>query len=454
MQNDAIIVGGGPAGYTAAIRIAQLGGRAAVIERERLGGACTNLGCIPTKTMQASVKFLQGMKGAGRHGVERIDYGEMVRRRERVVDVSARGIERLLESYDISVMRGDAEITSRNAVKVTAGDQRRALDAKNIVIATGSLPQELEKVRRDGERVLSSDDVLTLDSPPGNLAIIGAGAIGVEFATIFNALGTEITILEKMDRVVPSEDWEISDSLRKIMSRRGIRILTNCDVIGLDDDGLEIHMADGGGKIKAEKILLATGRRPRFRPEELARLGISFTARGILVDRRMETNVSGIYAIGDVTGPPFLAHAAQAEGLVCAENIMGRGAEIDLSRVPNCIYTIPEAASIGVRTNSAEGEREFKVGRSLFASNGEARARGETEGFVKVLVEKKGNALVGTHILGPGATEIVAAAGLAMTFGATTDRIRDCIIAHPTFAEAFIEAIRDSVGEALDKVRG
>jgi len=256
-----------------------------------------------------------------------------------------------------------------------------------------------------------------------------------------------------MDRVVPTEDWEISDSLKKIMNRRGIRILTSCDVMGLDDDGLEIHAAEGGGKIQAEKILVAVGRRPRFRPEELARLGIGFTARGIVVDRRMETNVKGIYAIGDVTGPPFLAHAAQAEGLVCAENIMGGDVEIDLSKVPNCIYTIPEAAGIGVRSNSAEEERVFKVGKSYFASNGEARASGQTEGFVKVIVEKGSNALVGTHILGPGATEMIAAAGFAMALGATTDRMRECIVAHPTYAEAFIEAIRDASGEALDKMR-
>jgi len=451
MRNDAIIVGGGPAGYTAAIRIAQLGGRAAVVEKGRLGGVCTNYGCIPTKAMQASVKALREAQG----GVaERIDYGEIVRRREGVVDISARGIERLLGSYDISVTRGEAEIASGTAVEVTAGNQRQVLEAKNVVMATGSEPQDLEKVRFDGERVLSSDDVLALSSPPETMAIVGAGAIGVEFATIFNALGTEITIMEKMDRVVPTEDWEISDSLKKIMNRRGIRILTSCDVMGLDDDGLEVNTADGGGRIKAEKILVAIGRRPRFRPEELARLGIDFTERGVVVDRRMETNVKGIYAIGDVTGPPFLAHAARAEGLVCAENIMGRGAQIDLSKVPNCIYTIPEAASIGVRTNSAEEERAFKVGRSPFASNGEARARGQTEGFVKVIVEKESNALVGAHTLGPGATAIIAAAGLAMTLGVTTDGMRECIIAHPTYAEAFIEAIRDASGEALDKMRG
>lgn len=454
MQNDAIIVGGGPAGYTAAIRISQLGGRAVVVEKEKLGGVCSNLGCIPTKTMQASIKLLDEIKRAERHGVKRIDYREIVHRRDRIVDISVRGIERLLESYDISVIRGEAEITSRTTVEVTTGDQRQGLEAKNIVIATGSLPQELEKIKRDGKRVLSSDDLLALDSPPETLVIVGAGAIGVEFATIFKPLGTEITILEKMSRVVPSEDWEISDSLKKIMNRKGIRILTSCDVMGLDGDGLEIHVADGDGKIKAEKILVAVGRRPRFKPEELAKLGITFTTRGITVDRKMETNVKGIYAIGDVTGPPFLAHVAYAEGLVCADNVMGRDADIDLSKVPNCIYTIPEAASIGAKTNSAEEERKYKVGRSLFASNGEARARGEMEGFVKVLVDRESNALMGTHILGPGATEIVAAAGLAMAFGATTDRIRDCIIAHPTFAETFIEAIRDVSGGALDKLRG
>jgi len=451
MRDDAIIVGGGPAGYTAAIRIAQLGGRAAVVEKGRLGGVCTNYGCIPTKAMQASVKALMEARGGG---AGRIDYGEMVRRRERIVDISARGIERLLGSYGISVTRGEAVIASGTAVEVTTGNQRQVLEAKNVVMATGSEPQELEKLRFDGKRVLSSDDVLALSSPPEAMAIVGAGAIGVEFATIFNALGTDITILEKMDRVVPTEDWEISDSLKKIMNRRGIRILTSCDVMGLDDDGLEVNTADGGDRIKAEKILVAIGRRPRFRPEELARLGIDYTARGVAVDRRMETNVKGIYAVGDVTGPPFLAHAAQAEGLVCAESIMGGDVEIDLSKVPNCIYTIPEAAGIGVRTDSAEGERAFKVGRSPFATNGEARARGQTEGFVKVIVEKGSNALVGTHILGPGATEIIAAAGLAMALGATTDRMRECIIAHPTYAEAFIEAIRDAGGEALDKVRG
>jgi len=455
MQNDAVIIGGGPAGYTAAIRIAQLGGRAVLVEKEWVGGVCTNLGCIPTKSMQASVRLLEEVKRSVGHPVELIDYGEIVRRRKRAVDISAKGIERLLSSYGISVMLGEAAIASGTSVEVVAGDLGRDhIEARNIVIATGSVPQGLERIRRDGKRVLYSDDVLALDGPPESMAIIGGGAMGVEFATIFNALGTEITILEKMDRILPSEDWEISDSLRKIMNRRGIRISTNCDVIGLDDDGLEIRVADRSDKIRAEKILVAVGRRPRFRPEELTRLGIAFTARGIAVDRRMETNVKGIYAIGDVTGPPFLAHAAKAEGLVCAENVMGREAKVDLSKVPNCIYTIPEAAGIGVRTDSAEGERGFKVGKSNFASNGEARARGETEGFVKVLVEKEGDALAGAHVLGPGATEIVAAASLAMAFGATADRIGGCIIAHPTLAEAFIEAVRDAAGEALDKVRG
>ena len=207
MQNDAMIIGGGPAGYTAAIRIAQLGGRAVLVEKGRLGGVCTNLGCIPTKTMQASVRLLEGAKRVDGHDVEWIDYGEIIRRRERVINISAKGIERLLESYDISVMGGEAEIALGTSVEVTVEDQRRALEAKNVVIATGSLPQELEKIRRDGKRVLFSDDVLALDSPPDTMAIIGAGAIGVEFATIFNSLGTEITILEKMTRIVPSEDW-------------------------------------------------------------------------------------------------------------------------------------------------------------------------------------------------------------------------------------------------------
>jgi dihydrolipoamide dehydrogenase len=455
MANDAVIVGGGPAGYTAAIRIAQLGGRAIVVEERNLGGVCANLGCIPTKAMQASVRLLEGMRRAERHGgvCTGSNYTEMIRRRNRVVDITVRGIERLLESYDIPVIRGTAEVISSKSVEVNSEGQVQSLEAKNVVIATGSRPQELEALKPDGVRVLTSDDVLTLDRPPASLIVVGGGAIGVEFATIFNPLGTEVTVLEKMGRLVPSEDWETSELLKRAMGRRGIAVETDCEVLRLKKEGLGIRGTAGPRTIQADGILVAVGRRPRYKAEELLRLGIKFTSQGIAVDWGMETNMKGVYAIGDVTGPPFLAHAAHAEGLVCAENIMGRKARIDLSKVPNCIYTIPEAASIGVRTNSLEDERGFKVGRSPFAANGEARARGETEGFVKVFVRREDNALAGAHIVGPGATEIVATAGLAMAMGATTDKIRECIVAHPTCAEAFIEAIRDVDGEALQQLR-
>ncbi|MGQ9513649.1 MAG: dihydrolipoyl dehydrogenase [Thermoproteota archaeon] len=463
MVSDAVIIGGGPAGYVAAIKIAQLGGRPTLIEKDKLGGVCANLGCIPTKVMHASIKYLEQLKRAENLNLkikipsqpqgESINFSEILRRRRRAVEISVKGIEKLLESYGIPVIWGEAKVVSNTSVEVNTKGQKKRIETKNVVIATGSLPQELESLRPDGYRILTSDDILALDSPPESLAIVGGGIIGVEFATIFNALGTKITILEKMERVLPSEDWEISDFMRKRMSRAGIEVITGCQIGGAGKDGLEVKTEDGTKKIRSEKILVAVGRKPRINAEEFSKLGVRFTARGISVDPRMETNVKGIYAIGDVTGPPYLAHVAFTEGIVCAQNIMGREAKIDLSKVPSCIYSIPEAASFGVRNSRREEDRNFKVGRSNFASNAEARALGETEGFVKVLIYRESDTLVGAHAVGPSVTEIIATATVAATLGANTVKLKECIIAHPTMTETLLEAIRDADREAIHSLR-
>ncbi|MEM2885208.1 MAG: dihydrolipoyl dehydrogenase [Thermoproteota archaeon] len=450
---DAVIIGGGPGGYAAAIKIAQLGGEAVIVEKGRLGGVCANYGCIPTKAMQASVKLLERLRRAERFAIhlenESISYAEIVKRRERLVDASVRGIERLLDSYGIPVVMGVGEPLSKSSVKVSEGGQTRRIEAKNVVLATGSLPQGMRELEFDGERVLTSDDMLALNAPPESLTIVGGGAVGLEFATIFKALGTRITVLEKMERILPSEDWEVSEFMRRRMGRAGIEVMTGCQVKGLGRDGLEVKTREGTKAIWSEKILVAIGRKPRINPGELARLGVKFSDRGIEVDRRMETNVKGIYAVGDVTGQPFLAHAAFAEGMACARNVMGGEAKIDLGKVPSCVYTIPEAASVGITTGGIEEESGYKVGRFPFAANAEARALDETEGFVKVLVDRESNALVGAHAVGPAAAEIIAAATVAIALGADAGKMKECVIAHPTVTEALIEAVRDADREAL-----
>jgi dihydrolipoamide dehydrogenase len=457
MANDAVIVGGGPAGYAAAIKIAQLGGSATLVEREKLGGVCANLGCIPTKAMQASIKIFERLRKAERFAIhlsnESIDFAGMLQRRDRLVEASVKGIEKLLESYGINLVWGEAKILSKNSVEVSSAGQTQRIEAKNVVIATGSMPLEIQTLRPDKERVLSSDDILALDAPPESLVIVGGGVIGMEFATIFNAFGTRITVLEKMERILPSEDWEISEFMKKRMGRIGVKVMTGCQVKGLGRSGLEVKTKDGMEEIQSEKVLVAVGRKPRINPEELSRLGVKFTYRGIEVDWKMETSVKGIYAIGDVTGQLFLAHAAFAEGIVCAQNIMGRDARIDLGKVPSCLYTVPEAASVGIRTGGSEEERAFKVGRSPFVANAEARALDETEGFVKVLIDRESNVLVGAHAVGPSAVEIIATATVAATLGADAAKLKECIIAHPTVTETFIEAVRDADREALHAPR-
>jgi len=457
MANDAVIIGGGPAGYAAAIKIAQLGGSVTLVEKEKLGGVCANLGCIPTKAMQASIKIFERLRKAERFAIhlsnESIDFAGMLQRRDRLVEASVKGIEKLLESYGINVVWGEAKILSKNSVEVSSAGQTHRIEAKNVVIATGSMPLEIQTLRPDKERVLNSDDILALDAPPESLVIVGGGVIGMEFATIFNAFGTRITVLEKMERILPSEDWEISEFMKKRMGRIGVKVMTGCQVKRLGRSGLEVKTRDGMEEIQSEKVLVAVGRKPRINPEELSRLGVKFTYRGIEVDRKMETSVKGIYAIGDATGQLFLAHAAFAEGIVCAQNIMGRDARIDLGKVPSCLYTVPEAASVGIRTGGSEEERAFKVGRFPFVANAEARALDETEGFVKVLIDRESNVLVGAHAVGPSAVEIIATATVAAALGADAAKLKECIIAHPTVTETFIEAVRDADREALHAPR-
>jgi dihydrolipoamide dehydrogenase len=430
---DAAIIGGGPAGYSCAVKVAQLGGKAVIVEKEELGGVCTNRGCIPTKTLHATAKLIDKMRKAGDLGVDAkfsFDFGKVMERKDRVVKTSVMGIRKLLENHGIEVVKGTGKIASKNEVRIE--DAGRTIKAKNIVIATGSGPVSIP-----GIEGITSTEMLGLKRAPKKLLIIGGGVTGVEFAAIFSRLGSEVTVVEMMERIIPAEDEEISEALRRTMERDGTRIFTSSKVEKVSKGRAVIRTAGKTFEEHFDAVLVSVGRRPNI-PSEIDSLGIKHGKNGISVDEKMQTNVGNVYAIGDVSGGPQLAHAAYEEGIVAAENIMGRGSSIDYRTVPVCIFTIPEIASAGKR------EPGCKTGKALFVASGKARALGETQGFVKVFV--KGWKLISVSIIGENATELIAEAALIISQNIPINKIRRITHAHPTLSESLVEAL-ENLGE-------
>jgi len=445
MIYDAIVIGSGPAGYTCAIRVAQLGGKAVVIEKDLTGGICTNWGCIPTKAMITAAKVVDTVKKAARLGIEiselKVNFQKIMQHRDRVVSTSRKGIESLLSQNGIELVRGEGKLIS--ADKVQVGDN--VLEGKNIVLATGSSPL-IPPFIKLSKTVHSSSELLQIDHIPESLTIIGGGVIGLEFATLFSTLGSKVTIIAMLDRILANCDAAISAELEKSYSRAGMNILTKHKVLAVEGNTVKLQKLETGEELEArsEVILVAIGRRANIASEMLDAVGVKYERNGISVDEKMRTSVPNIYAVGDANGKSILAHAGIHQAEVAAENIMGHDASMEYT-VPACIYTFPEVAEVGRHESDVPGA---KVGKFPMIANARARCEAHSDGFVKVVL--KDDVVVGCQMIGQNATEMISEAGLAVKNRMSVSQILDTIHAHPTYAEAFREAVADAVGKAID----
>jgi len=461
-QSDVVIVGGGPAGYVAAIRASQLGSKVILIEKDSLGGTCLNRGCIPTKALLHSVGILESARQGKDYGVNVgeiiIDFAKMMSHKDAVVKTLVTGVQYLMRSNAIEVIKGIGKVISPTEVEVDSG-QKETIKAAKIILAPGSVPLVVPIPGVDGSGVITSDGVLQLSEIPQSLLVIGGGAIGVEFATIFAKLGTKVTIVEMLPQIIPTEDHELSMSLKGVLERDGIKIFTSAQVRRIEDDPegdklISVTTGEGEQKLTAELVLVAVGRKPNIEGLGLEAVGIKTERGRIVVNDRMETSISGIYAAGDAVGGIQLAHVASAEGVVAVENALGKGSAIDYRVVPRCIYTMPEVAAVGLTENQArEKELNLKVSRFPFTANSKALILGQRDGFVKVLSDARSGEIFGVHILGPQATELIPEATLAMKMEATVSEISSTIHAHPTLSEAIRETALDAEGMVVHMPR-
>ncbi|MHB1419886.1 MAG: dihydrolipoyl dehydrogenase [Bacillota bacterium] len=455
MDYDIVVIGGGPGGYTAAIRGAQKGARVAVVEAHRLGGTCLNRGCIPTKAMMASAAlFAELEERASDLGIRvldfSLDYQRVIARKNEVINRLARGIEYLFKNHQVNLISGTARVISRAQVEVTDGNGGvNILNTKNVIIATGSVPALPPQMGYNGKNIVSSNELLELGRIPDNLLVIGGGVIGCEFATIFSCFGSKVVIVEAMPQILPMVDVEVARRQQALFKRKGIRVLTSARIANMADRGSKVSASlETGEEIEADLALIAVGR--TFHTASLGLDGMALGSRGeIIVDDFMCTNISGIYAVGDITNKMLLAHVASAQGITAAENITGSSKKMDYRVVPNCIYTLPEMASVGITTQQAEELKiPVKTTKYFFVANGKAVCSGETDGMIKMIVHKDSGELAGVHILGPHATELIAEAALAMQMHATTAQVAGTIHAHPTLSEAYMEAVGAFVEES------
>jgi len=459
---DVSIIGSGPGGYVAAIRAAQLGMSVLLVEREpRLGGVCTLRGCIPTKALLHTADLLE----AARHGSEvgvaarevKLDLSGAMKHKEKVVRQSSNGVTYLMKKNRVDVVTGFGRIAGPGKVSVAAADgSETAFSSKNILLATGSTPRSLPGIEIDHKTILSSDSILEVAEVPKSLLVLGSGAVGVEFASMFARFGTKTTVVEILPRIVPLEDEEISRELAASFKRSGIAVYvdTRVERVTATEGGVEVLARSSTGKtetFRAEKILLAVGRKPLSEGIGLEALGVETDKGYIKVDSFMRTNVPGIYAIGDVVPTPWLAHVASAEGIVAVEHMAGGETRpLNYDQVPGCTYCSPEVASIGL-TEAGARERGYGVvvGKFPFSAVGKARILNEASGFVKIVAEKKYDEVLGVHIVGPKATELIAEAGAALRLEATSEELVRTIHAHPTLAEAIHEAAEAVGGHAI-----
>ena len=452
---DVAIVGTGPGGYVAAIRCAQLGLTVAAVEDDRPGGVCLNWGCIPTKALLRNAEVVHLFEKAADFGIRidgfEADYAQAVKRSRSVADRMAKGVEFLFRKNTITLIPGRGRLLGPNAVEVKGAGGTETLEARAVIVATGSEPRSLPGIAIDEKTVISSTGAVRTERAPRSLVVIGAGAVGVEFADVYRSYGVDVTILEALPRVVPIEDEEVSAQLARSFSRRGITLKTGVKVGAVRPGGPGVVVETDAGAFEAEQVLMAVGRAAKTAGVGLETVGVQVERGFVKVSPRMETSVKGVYAIGDVAGPPLLAHKAMAEGVVAAEGIAGQDPRpVDYTNVPSCTYCRPQIASLGLtEARAREAGREVSVGKFPFTASGKAVALGETEGFVKVLADKKTGEILGAHVIGPEATEMIHEFAVGRTLEATLDEIIHTIHAHPTLSEAALEATLAALGHAI-----
>lgn len=456
---DLIVIGAGPAGYVAAIKAAQMGKKVACVDKERGGGTCNNWGCIPTKALLKNAELYHTMKHrAGEFGFQidglAYDWTKIVKRSRDVSDKGSAGVAYLFKKNKIDDLRGEASIDKAGEVKVKSADGKEEVHtAKNILVATGCVTRPLPGLDFNGKTVIGSKEALTLPTQPKSIAIIGAGAIGVEFAYFFNSFGTKVTIIEMLPNLLPVEDTEVSQALEKSFAKQGITALVNHKTTKTEvsDSGVKITVADAKGAekvVEADIVLVAIGIQPLL-PGGTAKFEL---VKGYLkTDDRYQTSVPGVYAAGDIIGPPWLAHVASFEAVEAVEGMFNpKHKPKKVSTFPGCTYCQPQVASVGLTERAAkEAGKKFKVGKFPFMASGKARAIGESEGFVKLIVAEPHGEILGAHIIGSEATEMIAELGLAITLEATYEEIEATIHAHPTLSEAIKEAAEVSAGHAI-----
>jgi len=456
---DLAIIGGGPGGYVAALRGAQLGAKVILIEREQLGGVCLNWGCIPTKALLWSAEVLALVKKASTFGVltERthLDWPAAQARKQEVVTRLVKGVEKLLSRAGVTVVRGTARLASHRTVEVTEVDRVvERITADSIIVATGSQAVDLPIQGLKEPCSLSSKSALSLEELPQSLLVVGGGAVGVEFATLFNLCGVQVTLVEMLPRLVPTLDHDIGKALAWALSEQGVAVHTSARVtrcaVGGHDCRVTIATADREHQIDVEKVLVAVGRRPNVEGIGLEDIGVNYDNKGIQVDETMSTSVAGIYAVGDVTGGIMLAHVASHQGIVAAESALGYPAEMRYDAVPKCIFSHPEVASVGLSEEEARRRGyDVRVGKFPLLNNGMALVRGETAGFVKIVAEAHLGRVLGLHIVAPHASDLILEGTMALTMEATLDEFIATIHPHPTLSEAIAEAALAAEKRAL-----
>ena len=460
---DVVVIGGGPAGYVAAIKAAQLGGKVAIVEKVHFGGTCLNKGCIPTKTFLKNAEIIEGIEMAGKRGIIlendkfTIDMPKVVKLKNDIVKTLTNGVQGLLKSNDVKIYNGIGKINVDKDVVVTNDKGETVLRTDKIILAGGSKVGRINIPGIDSPKVLTSDDILDIQQIPKSLAVIGGGVVGIELGQVFNSFGSEVTVVEMMDRIIPGVDRESSETLRKELEKKGMKILTSTAIKEIVDNGDTLTIkVDGKDDIVVEKALLSIGRVPDL--EGIGEIDLELENGKVKVDKYMETSVKGIYAPGDINGTRMLAHAAFRMGEIAAENaIQGNhratrletNSSASIYTIPSAIYTVPEVAMVGLTEEQAKEKYDISVGKFAFVGNGRALASGESAGFVKVIADKKYGEILGVHIVGPSAAEIINEAATLMKMEITVDEVIKTIHGHPTYSEALFEACADVLGEAV-----
>ena len=458
-EYDVVIIGSGPGGYVTAIRASQLGLKTAIVEKESLGGVCLNWGCIPTKALLKSAQVFNYLKHAEDYGltVKELDknFDAVVNRSRNVAGGMSKGVQFLMKKNKIDVLTGHGKVLSGKNISVTVNEKTVEYKAKNIIIATGARSRELPSLPQDGKKIIGYREAMTLPKQPKKLIIVGSGAIGIEFAYFYNAMGTDVTLVEFVDRIAPVEDYEVSKLLEKSFKKSGIKILTNSEVTGVDTSGKQVKAtvktAKGEETLTADVVLSAVGIKSNIENLGIEEVGIAVDRDKIMVNDYYQTNLPGYYAIGDITSGQSLAHVASAEGILCVEKIAGHHVEpIDYGNIPGCTYCFPEVASVGLTEAQAKQKgHEIKVGKFPFSASGKAQAGGTSEGFVKVIFDAKYGEWLGCHMIGVGVTDMIAEAVLGRKLETTGHEVLKTVHPHPTMSEAVMEAVADAYGEVI-----